>query len=58
MTDTHSVLSDPIGSSLLEDDPSFEEIVVEFVEAIANRVHDMEDALSAADFKKLQTLSH
>ena len=58
MTDTPTVLSGPIGSNLLEDDPSFEEIVVEFVEALANRVHDMEDALRAADFGKLQTLAH
>lgn len=58
MTDTHSVLSGLIGSNLLEDDPSFEEIVVEFVDALANRVQDMEDALRAADFEKLQTLAH
>ncbi len=44
MTDTHTVLSGLIGSNLLDDDPSFEEIVVELVEALANRVQDMEDA--------------
>ena len=58
MTDTHTALSGPIGSNLLEDDPEFEEIVVEFVEALANRVLDMEDALRPADFEKLQTLAH
>ncbi len=58
MTDTHNVLSGLIGSNLLDDDPSFEEIVVEFVDALANRVQDMEDVLRAADFEKLQTLAH
>ncbi len=58
MTDTHSVLSGLIGSNLLDNDPSFEEIVVEFVDALANRVQEMEDALRAADFAKLETLAH
>lgn len=58
MTDTHTVHSGLIGSNLLQDDPSFEEIVVKFVEALANRVQGMEDALRAADFEKLRTPAH
>lgn len=58
MTDAHTVLSGLIGSNLLDGDPSFEEIVVEFVDALASRVQSMEDALRSADFEKLQTLAH
>ncbi len=45
---------DPIRSELLRDDPSFAEIVVEFVEGLRQRLATMEDAVSASDFDALR----
>ena len=49
---------DPIGSDLVKEDPSFSEIVVQFVEGLARRLATMEDAIRAGDFEALSTAAH
>ncbi len=49
---------DPIRSELLREDPSFAEIVVEFVEGLGQRLATMEDAVSASDFDALRVAAH
>ncbi len=48
----------PIGSELIEEDPSFADIVVQFVEGLGGRLEAMEQALRVADFDALRTAAH
>ena len=49
---------DPIESDLARDDPSFTDLVLEFVEGLSERLSDMDRRLSAGDFKALQVAAH
>lgn len=48
----------PVRSTLIEEDPSFREIVVGFVEDLDGRVRDLESALQAGDSKRVRALCH
>ena len=48
----------PITSDLVKQDESFADIVQEFVEALPNRVSEIEAALNGQDFNSLRTLAH
>ena len=41
---------DPIGSELAREDPSFSDIVVEFVEGLGERLEAMDQAIRRSDF--------
>ena len=58
MTDAYNAPAEPIGSELLRDDPSFADIVLQFVEGLGNRITTMEDAMRAADFEALRQAAH
>jgi len=47
-----------IGSELVQEDPSFADIVVQFVEGLSRRVATLEEAVSAADFDALRIAAH
>ena len=58
MTDHQDVPNDPIPSDLVRDDPSFADIVVDFVHGLNDRVVVMEDALRGRDFETLRSAAH
>jgi len=58
MTTPQSPNSGPIGSELVRDDPSFGDIVLQFVDGLKDRLNSMENALRAADFEKLRVAAH
>ncbi len=47
-----------IGSDLLREDSSFEDIVAQFVSGLSDRVARMDDAVRAADFEALRVAAH
>jgi len=47
-----------IGSLLVEEDPSFAEIVVQFVDGLSDRLDTMERAVRSADFEILRVAAH
>lgn len=49
---------DPITSDLVRDDPSFADLVVEFVEGLDQRLETMECAIKEGDFEKLRGAAH
>ncbi len=58
MTDDHQTPDDPMGSELLKEDPSYADIVVQFVEGLSNRLATMEEALNSSDFQALRIAAH
>jgi HPt (histidine-containing phosphotransfer) domain-containing protein len=58
MTEETSAGSGPIGSQLVRDDPSFEDLVVQFVEGLQGRLDNMEKAIRASDFESLRVAAH
>ena len=58
MTDDLQTPDGPIGSDLLKEDPSFADIVVQFVEGLSNRLATMEEALNTSDFQALRVAAH
>ena len=58
MTDEQKPPDDPIESELLRDDPSFADIVIPFVQGLAERIRVMEDSIRAADFDALKVAAH
>ena len=50
--------NDPIESLLVREDPKFSDLVAEFVDGLAERIADMEQAMRAADFEQLRTCAH
>ena len=48
----------PIGSELIKDDPSFADIVQEFVNGLSERLAVMETAVSHSDFEALRVAAH
>lgn len=47
-----------IGSELVKEDPSFADIVVQFIDGLDERITTMTDALEKADFDALQVAAH
>lgn len=47
-----------IGSELVREDPSFADIVVQFVENLSQRITTLEKAIDAADFEALRIAAH
>ena len=58
MVDNQRTPDDPIGSELMRDDPSYADIVVQFVEGLSNRLATMEEALNTSDFQALRVAAH
>ncbi len=58
MTDDQQKPDDPIGSELMKDDPSYADIVVQFVEGLSDRLTTMEEALNTADYNALRVAAH
>ena len=58
MADQNDDAQDPIGSELVREDPSFAEIVVQFVDGLDQRLEKMEEAVRAADFQALRAAAH
>ena len=58
MTDEQQLPEEPIGSELLRDDPSFADIVLQFVDGLGDRLAKMEEAIAAADFEALRRVAH
>ena len=48
----------PIGSELVREDPSFSEIVQEFVKGLSDRLRAMETAIDRTDFDALRVAAH
>ena len=51
-------IEEPIVSELVQEDASFADIVLQFVEGLSDRISTMEDALRAADFEALRGAAH
>ena len=49
---------DVIPSILVEEDPTFADLVTEFVDGLAGRIQNMKDAVEQSDFASLKTLAH
>jgi HPt (histidine-containing phosphotransfer) domain-containing protein len=47
-----------IGSELVREDPSFADIVIQFVDGLDDRLETMNTALSNADFEALRVAAH
>ncbi|MFQ5494205.1 MAG: Hpt domain-containing protein [Phycisphaerae bacterium] len=47
-----------IGSRLVQEDPSFADIVEEFVEGIKERLTTMDQAIQAGDYDRLRSAAH
>ena len=58
MSHDNDIPDDPIGSDLVREDPSFTELVLEFVDGLSDKVREMESALRATDFEALQASAH
>jgi HPt (histidine-containing phosphotransfer) domain-containing protein len=58
MTTHDSATYDPIGSELVEEDASFADIVIQFVDGLAGRLETMENALRGANFEALRAAAH
>ena len=58
MTDDQPNPKDPIGSDLVREDPSFANIVLQFVEGMGQRLNTMEAALHSSDFEALRIAAH
>jgi len=48
----------PIGSELIREDPSYTDIVVQFVDGLKDRLTTMESAIRAANFDALRVAAH
>ncbi len=48
----------PIASTLVADDPSFADLVEEFVDGLDERLDTMRKAIEAEDFDNLRVLAH
>lgn len=49
---------DPIGSALTAEDPSFADIVMQFVDGLSGRLAIMEQALRTSDLDALRVAAH
>lgn len=48
----------PISSEIVKTDPSFAELVTQFVEGLGERLANMDGAIRAADFERLRVAAH
>lgn len=58
MTDEHDDAKRKIGSELLREDASLEDVVLMFVDGLTERVAAMETAACDGDFEALRTSAH
>lgn len=58
MSDENPPPQDPISSDLVKEDPSYADIVVQFVEGLSERLSAMESALTGSDFDALRVAAH
>lgn len=58
MTDAMPTPPEPIRSELVEEDASFADIVLEFVEGLSERIRVMDNAVRVGDFEALQMAAH
>ena len=58
MVDKNANSEDPIGSDLVREDPSYSDIVVQFVEGLQHRLSTMENAVKSADYDALRVAAH
>lgn len=58
MTDEPLPPDNPIPSDLVREDPSFADIVLEFVNGLGDRVRRMEEAIAAGDLDELRDSAH
>ncbi len=58
MADCNDSPQTPIPSELVREDPSFADIVIEFVDGLEDRVRAMEEAINQSDFEALRTAAH
>ena len=58
MTADEPSLQELIGSELVQEDASYADIVVQFVDGLSGRLTTMEDALREADFEALRAAAH
>jgi HPt (histidine-containing phosphotransfer) domain-containing protein len=58
MADDNLPPDDPISSDLVREDPSFADIVLEFLDGLSSRLGEMEDALRNSDFERLRVAAH
>jgi len=58
MPDQNPPPEDPISSDLVKEDPSYADIVVQFVEGLNERLSTMENALTGSDFEALRVAAH
>lgn len=58
MERTRQSRQDPISSELIKEDPSFEGIVVQFVDGLGRRLETMEQAFRVADLNALRISAH
>lgn len=50
--------NDPIPSDLVRDDPSFADLVLDFVNGLSQRLETMEDAMHTKDLESLRRAAH
>lgn len=58
MSEKHDDAKKKIGSELLRDDSSLEEVVLAFVDGLKDRIAGMEAAVREGDFEALRTSAH
>ncbi len=58
MTTENESPNDLIGSDLIKNDPSFKDLVVEFVDGLSERLQAMEKAIGDGDFEALRVAAH
>lgn len=51
-------VEEPIPSELLRDDPSFADLVGQFVDGLSERLETMRQAIQTQDFEQLLTAAH
>lgn len=56
--DSSTNITEPIASELVLEDESFEDIVIQFVEGLEQRVKTMQDALNSTDYEALRVAAH
>ena len=58
MPDANPDEGNPILSELMQEDPSYEGLVADFVGRLADRVTQLEGAIRAADFEAIRVTAH
>lgn len=58
MADSGSQPANPIESQLAREDPSYADLVLEFLDDITGRMDEMDQAIKAGDFDALSIVAH